>query len=96
MITGKKHPGQFEAVLSLLCLGAMIILTRFHSMDLFVYVAIMIILWAFSWGGAISALRHGDERGGLLGMLALVSVILANVIAATELLPALFARSGST
>lgn len=96
MITGKKQPGQFEAVLSLLCLGVMIILTRFHSMDLIVYVAIMIILWAFSWGSAISALRHGDERGGLLGMLALVSVIVANVIAATELLPALFARSGST
>lgn len=95
MITGKKHPGQFEVVISLVCLGAMIMLTRFHSMDLIVYVAIMIILWAFSWGSAISALRHGDERGGLLGILALISVILANVLGAMELLPALFARSGS-
>jgi hypothetical protein len=96
MITGKKYPGHFEAALSLFCLGAMIVLTTFQSMDLILYVAIMIILWAISWGAAISALRHGDERGRLLGMLALVSVILANVIAATELLPALFARSGST
>ncbi len=84
----KKYPGQFEAILSVLSLGAMVVIplifSRLRSPFQYHYVMILsfIIFWVLSWGSAISAVRNGAGRGKVLGFLALVLVVIFNVLLA--------------
>jgi hypothetical protein len=79
-----KQPGLFEAALSIFCQGGMW-LTLFGASlpwwppNFFMFALLFNSLFVLSWGGAISAVRHGEGRAKAWGTIALGLAIVETV-----------------